>query len=278
MLLNDSVLDLSKPIVMGILNVTPDSFHDGGKYISNKAIAERALQIKNEGAAIIDIGAYSSRPGAIDISVDEELKRLLPAIDIIKKNIPYFSISVDTFRSKVVKTLVQNYGDIIVNDISAGELDTEMPNVVGDLQLPYICMHMRGTPQTMQQNTEYQDLVSEVLEYFAVKIKAFRKAGIQDIICDPGFGFSKTVDQNFELLTKLDTLQLLEVPILAGLSRKSMIWKTLEIQPSQALNGTTALNMVALQKGANMLRVHDVKEAVETIVLFEKLNSINSEI
>jgi dihydropteroate synthase len=271
MLLNGSVIDLSKPLVMGILNVTPDSFHDGGRYVSNETIAERALQICNEGAAIIDIGAYSSRPGAIDISVDEELERLLPAIEIIKKNLPNFPISVDTFRSKVVKSVVQNFGSVIVNDISAGELDTEMPNVVGDLQLPYICMHMRGTPQTMQQNTEYQDLVSDILQYFAVKIKAFRKAGINDIICDPGFGFSKTVDQNFELLAKLDTLQLLEVPVLAGLSRKSMIWKTLEIQPSQALNGTTALNMVALQKGASILRVHDVKEAVETVSLYSKL-------
>jgi len=272
MILNASVIDLSKPIVMGILNVTPDSFHDGGKYISKETILERALQIKNEGATIIDIGAYSSRPGAIDISVEEELERLLPAIEIIKKNIPNYPISVDTFRSKVVKTLVSNFGDLIVNDISAGELDNEMPNIVGELQLPYICMHMRGTPQTMQNFTEYQDLVSDVLQYFAVKVKAFRKAGIKDIICDPGFGFSKTIDQNFELLCKLDTLKLLEVPILAGLSRKSMIWKTLEIKPSEALNGTTALNMVALQKGAKILRVHDVKEAVETIALFEKLN------
>jgi len=271
MFLNDLNIELSKPLVMGILNVTPDSFHDGGRYLSKERIAERAKQICNEGASFIDIGAYSTRPGAEDISVEEELNRILPAIEIVRQTLDDFPISIDTFRSKVVKTIVQNFGNVIVNDISAGELDVDMPHLVGELKLPYICMHLRGTPQTMQQNTIYQDLVNEILEYFVEKIKAFRKIGIVDLVSDPGFGFSKTVDQNFELLNKLEYLKLLGVPMLVGLSRKSMIWKTLKIEPSQALNGTTALNMIALQKGASILRVHDVKEAVETITLYNKL-------
>ena len=271
MFLNGLNIELSKPLVMGILNVTPDSFHDGGRYLSKEKIAERAKQICNEGASIIDIGAYSTRPGAEDISVEEELNRILPAIEIVRQTLDDFPISIDTFRSKVVNAIVQNLGNVIVNDISAGELDVDMPYLVGELKLPYICMHMRGTPQIMQQNTIYHDLVNEILEYFVEKIKAFRKIGIVDLITDPGFGFSKTVEQNFELLNKLEYLKLLEVPMLVGLSRKSMIWKTLKIEPSQALNGTTALNMIALQKGASILRVHDVKEAVETITLYNKL-------
>jgi dihydropteroate synthase len=271
MLLNGSLLDTSKPLVMGILNVTPDSFHDGGRYSSKESIAQRAKQIKDEGASIIDVGAYSTRPGAEDITEEEELNRLLPALEIVQKTVPGFPISIDTFRSNVVKSVFNNCGGIIVNDISGGELDFDMPLLVGELKLPYICMHMRGTPQTMQQYCNYNHLINDIIDYFSFKIRAFRQAGIHDIICDPGFGFSKTVDQNFELLGKLEYLKLLEVPIMVGVSRKSMIWKTLQIEPSQALNGTTALNMIALQKGATMLRVHDVKEAVEAVILFAKV-------
>ena len=271
MVLNGSVIDLSKPLVMGILNVTPDSFFDGGAYQSTDEIKNRALQIKQEGATIIDIGAYSSRPGAIDITVKEELKRLLPAIEAVKTVLPDFPLSIDSFRSKVVTTVVHEFGAVIVNDISAGEIDAEMITTVGSHHLPYICMHMRGTPQTMQQNCSYSNMLTEIIDYFAFKLRQFHLAGIHDVIIDPGFGFSKTLDQNFELLNKLEYLKLLDVPLMVGLSRKSMIWKTLDIEPSQAQNGTTALNMVALQKGATILRVHDVKEAVETIQLFLKL-------
>ena len=271
MLINGSLIDLSKPVVMGILNVTPDSFFDGGQYSTTEQITQRALQIKNEGAAIIDIGAYSSRPGASDISVKEEIERLLPALEVVRKVLPDFPISIDTFRSKVVEAVFNHFGGIIVNDISGGELDKEMPHVVGHHKLPYICMHMRGTPQTMQNDTHYENVINEIIDYFSFKIRAFHKAGINDVIIDPGFGFSKTIAQNFELLSKLEYFRLLDVPVLAGLSRKSMIWKTLGIEPSQALNGTTALNMLALQKGAKILRVHDVCEAMQTIRLWNEL-------
>ena len=273
MLLNGSLIDLSKPIVMGILNVTPDSFFDGRQYSTSEQIAQRALHIKNEGAAIIDIGAYSSRPGAQDISAKEEIDRLLPALETVRNVLPDFSISIDTFRSKVVETVFKHFGGIIVNDISGGELDKEMPHVVGHHKLPYICMHMRGTPQTMQNDTHYENLMNEIIDYFSFKLRLFHQAGINDVIIDPGFGFSKTTAHNFELLSKLEYLRLLDVPVLAGLSRKSMIWKTLEIEPSEALNGTTALNMVALQKGAKILRVHDVREAMQTIRLFRELSA-----
>lgn len=271
MLLNGSLIDLSKPIVMGILNITPDSFFDGGKYNSQELISKRALQIKTEGASIIDIGAYSSRPGAQDVSLNDEIERLLPALETVRSVLPDFSISVDTFRSKVVEAVVRNFGGIIVNDISGGELDKEMPHLVGHYKLPYICMHMRGTPQTMQNDTHYENVINEIIDYFSFKIRTFHQAGINDVVIDPGFGFSKTIEQNFELLSKLEYLRFLDAPVLAGLSRKSMIWKTLGIEPSQALNGTTALNMVALQKGAKILRVHDVCEAIQTIRLFNEL-------
>jgi len=271
MLLNGSLIDLSKPVVMGILNVTPDSFFDGGQYSTSEQITQRALQIKNEGAAIIDIGAYSSRPGARDISAKEEIERLIPALETVRNVLPDFPISIDTFRSKVVEAVFKHLGGIIVNDISGGELDKEMIHVVGHHKLPYICMHMRGTPQTMQNDTHYENLINEIIDYFSFKIRTFHQAGINDVIIDPGFGFSKTIAQNFELLHKLEYLRFLDTPVLVGLSRKSMIWKTLGIEPSEALNGTTALNMVALQKAAKILRVHDVCEAVQTIRLFNEL-------
>ena len=270
MLLNGSLIDMSKPLVMGILNVTPDSFHDGGHYQTIDSIVSRAKQMVLEGASIIDVGAYSTRPGADEVSVDEELKRLLPALEAIKKVIPFFPISIDSFRSQVLQSVLSHFGPVIVNDISGGELDNAILHVVADNHLPYICMHMRGTPQTMQDNCEYKHLINDIIDYFSFKIRAFRQAGITDIICDPGFGFSKSIDQNFELLSKLEYLKLLDVPIMVGVSRKSMIWKTLQIEPSQALNGTTALHMIALQKGATILRVHDVKEAVEAITLYQK--------
>jgi dihydropteroate synthase len=271
MLLNGSLIDMSKPMVMGILNVTPDSFHDGGNYQMLDSIASRAKQMVFEGASIIDVGAYSTRPGAEIVTVDEELQRLLPALEVLKTVLPNFPISIDSFRSKVLQSVLSHFGPVIVNDISGGELDPDLLHLVADNRLPYICMHMRGTPQTMQEHCEYKHLINDIIDYFSFKIRAFRQVGITDIICDPGFGFSKTIDQNFELLAKLEYLKLLDVPIMVGVSRKSMIWKTLQIEPSQALNGTTALHIIALQKGATILRVHDVKEAVEAITLFEKV-------
>ena len=274
MVLDGKIIDISKPVVMGILNLTPDSFFDGGKLCSKDDIRLKIVSMADEGASIIDVGGYSSGAGADDICDEEEIDRIMPAIEIIRNVLPEMPVSVDTFRSSVVKAVVSHFGGIIVNDISGGEIDEKMIETVAMLKLPYICMHMRGTPQTMQQFTRYEDIVNEIIEKFSFKIRRFRTAGIHDIICDPGFGFSKTIEQNFELLNKLEYFKLLDVPILAGLSRKSMIWKTLDITPQEALNGTTALNMIALEKGATILRVHDIAPAIETIRLFHKLHNL----
>lgn len=264
------LIDLSEPKVMGIINITPDSFFSGSRKNSEKEILTTAETMLNDGATFLDLGAYSSRPGADDISEDEELHRLLPAIELILKEFPEGIISADTFRSNVAKKAIDS-GAAIINDISAGHLDSNMLSVIAELQVPYIMMHMKGTPQTMKELNQYEDLTSEVLFYFSERIAAARKLGINDLIIDPGFGFAKNIQQNFELLKKLELLKNIELPILVGLSRKSTIWKTLNIKPEAALNGTSILNTISLTKGANILRVHDVKEAMECIKLISEL-------
>ena len=257
---------------MGILNVTPDSFYDGGIYRDKKAILSKVEKMISEGATFIDIGGYSSRPNANHISEDEELKRVLPAIEIVLKEFPEALISVDTFRSKVAKQGIE-VGASMVNDISAGNLDENMLATIASLKVPYIMMHMKGNPQTMLQQTKYQNLLKEVMFYFSEKIEKASRLGIVDLVIDPGFGFSKTIHQNYALLNSLDHFNILELPILVGVSRKSMIHKPLNISADEALNGTTILNTIALQKGASILRVHDVKEAMECIKLTQQLKS-----
>lgn len=265
------LIDLSSPKVMGILNCTPDSFYDGGKYKSENDVLNQVEKMLEDGATFIDIGAYSSKPNAVFVSEKEEENRLLPIIDLVLKNFPQTIISVDTFRSEIAKKAVEN-GVAIVNDISAGTLDSQMMSVVAKLQVPYIMMHMKGTPQTMQSLAQYENIVKEMMFYFSEKVSEARSFGINDIIVDPGFGFAKTLEQNFEIMQKLELFQMLDLPILVGISRKSMIYKTLDTTSEHSLNGTTFLNAIALQKGAKILRVHDVKEAVECVKLFHKLN------
>lgn len=265
------IMDLSVPKVMGILNLTPDSFFDGGRHNELRAAMERTEQMLEEGADIIDIGAYSSRPNAEDISQDKEVDRLLPVLKEIRKAFPDAVLSIDTFRAEVARVAVSE-GVHVINDISAGQLDPEMYKTVAALKVPYILMHMKGTPQTMQQHAHYDNLLNEVLDYFIKKVRELTDLGLVDIILDPGFGFSKTVAHNYELLNQLESLKMLGLPILAGVSRKTMIWKTLGITPDEALNGTTVLNTVALMKGARILRVHDVKAAAEAVKLVSQLN------
>lgn len=257
---------------MGILNVTPDSFYDGGQYTHKSSLLRHVEKMIAEGATIIDVGGYSSRPGARDIPADEELKRVVDAIRAVKKYFTAAVISVDTFRSTVVESAIGE-GAEIINDISGGELDNKMFSVVAAMKTPYICMHMKGTPQTMNSLTSYDNMLHEIVDYFHKKVAVLKQLGVKDIILDPGFGFAKTAAQSFQLLNNLEHLKILEKPLLAGLSRKSMIWKTLQVTPELALNGTTALNMVALMKGASILRVHDVREAVECITLFKSIHS-----
>ena len=265
-----TLIDLSTPKVMGIINVTPDSFYDGGVTTSEMLVLEQASRMLQDGATFLDVGGYSSRPDATDISEQEEIDRVVPAINAIVKKFPKVNISIDTFRSKVAKEAIAA-GACMVNDISAGKLDSSMLNVVATAQVPYIMMHMRGTPQTMKSFSAYENITKEVLFYFSERLAKARSFNINDLIVDPGFGFAKTSEQNFELLQHLELFDTLGVPLLAGVSRKSMIYKTLDISAKEALNGTTALHMVALQKGASILRVHDVKEAVECVQLFEQL-------
>lgn len=265
-----TLIDLSTPKVMGILNMTPDSFYDGGVLQNEKDILGQAEKMLNEGATFLDIGGYSSRPNAKDISATEEISRVIPAVEIVLKNFPEALISIDTFRSEVAKKAIES-GAVIINDIAAGMLDEAMLPTVAELQVPYVMMHMRGTPKTMHSLTEYEHVTLEVLRYFAERMATARALGINDLIADPGFGFAKTREQNFELLNQLKLFKNLEIPLLIGLSRKSMIYKTLGIKPQEALNGTTALNSIALLKGAHILRVHDVKEALECVELVGKL-------
>ncbi|WP_282054433.1 dihydropteroate synthase [Maribacter luteus] len=268
---NGKLIDLSTPKIMGILNLTPDSFYDGGKYRNEKEILGQVEKMLNEGATFIDIGAYSSRPGADAVPLEEELSRIVPIIQKVTKTFPDIIVSVDTFRSEVAKNCLGE-GAAIINDISAGQLDGKMFQTVAEHGAPYIMMHMKGTPQNMQQHTDYVNLVKEMLSYFSERIAKAREFHINDIIIDPGFGFSKTLEQNYDLLKKMDLLRILELPLLVGLSRKSMIYKVLANTPQEALNGTTALHMVALQKGVQILRVHDVAAAVECVKLNEQLN------
>lgn len=265
------LIDVTTPKVMGILNLTPDSFYDGGKYKNESEIVSQVETMFKNGATFIDIGAYSSRPNATHISEAEELQRLLPIIELLVKGFPEIIISIDTFRSEVAKQGIQA-GAALINDISAGKLDKDMLQTVANLQVPYIMMHMKGTPQNMKEHANYKHIMKELLFYFSERINEAKKLGIKDIIIDPGFGFAKNTAQNFEVLKHLELLKTLKFPILAGVSRKSMIYKTLENTAQEALNGTTVLNTIALQKGATILRVHDVKEATETIKLTDQLN------
>ena len=255
------LIDLSIPKVMGILNVTPNSFFDGGKYKNEDDIISQVGKMLSEGASFIDIGAYSSKPSAEFVSEQEEIDRIVPAIELILKHFPQALLSIDTFRAEVAKASIES-GAAIINDIAAGELDNKMLDVIAKYNVPYIMMHMRGNPQTMQSLTQYDDIVKEMLFYFSEKVQKARSLGINDLILDPGYGFSKTTEQNFEVLQKSEIFQHLNVPILVGLSRKSMIYKTLETTAQEALNGTTVLNTLALTKGIHILRVHDEKEAI----------------
>lgn len=261
------LFDLSQPQVMGILNVTPDSFYSGSRMQTDAQIAARAEQIVEEGGTMIDLGAYSSRSGAADVSPEEELSRLSGALGIVRGLFPDVVVSVDTFRAEVARRCVEDYGADIINDISGGTLDEDMFPTVASLNVPYILMHMRGTPQTMQQQTDYKDVTAEVLRYFGEKVDRLHAMGVSDIILDPGYGFAKTLEQNYQLLSRQRVFEVLDLPVLVGVSRKSMIYKVLGCTPEEALNGTSVLHALALQQGTHILRVHDVKEAVETIKL-----------
>lgn len=265
------LLDLSQPKVMGILNLTPDSFYADSRKQTEKDIICRVHQILEEGGTFIDMGAYSSRPDAEDVSPEEEMRRLRQGLEIVQRECPEALVSVDTFRADVARMCVEEYGAALVNDISAGDLDANMFSTIAQLKVPYILMHMQGNPQTMQLNPHYDNPVKEVIRYFAEKIEKLRTLGVKDLILDPGFGFGKTLKHNYEILDKLEELQLFQLPVLVGVSRKSMIYKLLNETPEEALNGTTAVHAIALMKGAKILRVHDVKAAVETVRIFNAL-------
>ena len=265
------LIDLSVPKVMGIINITPDSFYRGSRVTGEKEIISTAVRMTEEGADILDIGGYSSRPSAEDITAEEEGSRVLNAIRLIRKELPGAIVSVDTFRAEIAKTAVNEYGADIINDISGGDADEKMFGLVTQLNIPYIMMHMKGNPRTMQENPEYDDVVADILKWFGSRIVKLQNAGVKDIIIDPGFGFGKTIKHNFEMLRRLGDFAIAGLPLLSGISRKSMIWKSLSITPSEALNGTSVLHAVALLNGADILRVHDVKEAVQAVKLIEML-------
>jgi len=265
------LLDLNIPKVMGIINVTPDSFYSKSRFNSNSEIAAAAEQMIKDGVDIIDIGGSSSRPGAKETPADDEEKRVLSAVKLIRKEFPDVIISVDTYRSAIAEKAVVEYGAHIVNDISGGDADAEMFKIISKIKVPYILMHTRGCPKIMQNNPVYNDVVSDILKYFSNRIFKLRSAGVNDIIIDPGFGFGKSIEHNFELLQKLEDFAIAGLPLLVGLSRKSLIWKTLNIKPEEALAGTIALNTLALMKGADIIRVHDVKEAIQTVKLVCKI-------
>ena len=267
-----NLIDLTAPKVMGILNLTPDSFYDGGKYRVKDPILHQTEKMLSEGATFIDLGGYSSRPGATHISEKEELSRLLPVVELLTATFPGILISIDTFRSKVAGSCL-DAGAAMINDISAGMLDKEMIPTVARYQVPYIMMHMKGDPRTMQEQTQYKDLIGEILYYFSQRLAICREMGINDVIADPGIGFAKTIKQNYEILKNLELFQTLELPLLLGVSRKSLIYKTLNTDAQHALNGTTALHAFALNKGVQILRVHDVREAVECIILARELKA-----
>jgi dihydropteroate synthase len=265
------LIDLEIPKVMGILNITPDSFFGASRYNTDEEIIAAAGRMLDDGAAILDVGGYSSRPGAADISAEDERRRVIRAIKLIRGTFPDSVISVDTFRSEIALEAVLEAGALMINDISGGDADSRMFSAVERLNVPYTMMHMKGNPATMQNNAVYDDIVADILKYFAERIFRLRRAGVKDIIIDPGFGFAKTIAHNYELLRRLDDLQISGLPLMVGISRKSMIWKTLGITADEALNGTTAMHAIALSKGADILRVHDVREAVQTVKLVAKL-------
>lgn len=269
---NGKLLDLSTPCVMGILNATPDSFYAGSRMQTEAQIARRVEQMAQEGAGIMDVGAYSSRPGAADVSVKEEMERLRTALGVVRRLQPDAIVSVDTFRADVARMCVEEYGAAIINDISGGELDKDMFATVARLQVPYVLMHMQGTPQDMQQRPHYDSLLEDVFLYFARKVQQLRDLGVKDIILDPGFGFGKTLEHNYELLAHLEDFRIFELPLLAGVSRKSMIYRLLDATPAEALNGTTVVHSICLLKGADILRVHDVRQAVEAVKIIMKMN------
>lgn len=262
------ILDLSSPIVMGILNVTPDSFYDGGRYKDLSATLNHAEKMLTEGATIIDIGGMSSRPGAKEVPVNEELNRSIPVVKAVRKEFPQAYISIDTVWAEVARQAIDAGADM-VNDISGGSMDNKLIPTTGQLGVPYILMHIQGKPQTMQNNPQYDNVVTDILDFFIQKTNELRQHGIHDIIIDPGFGFGKTVEHNYTILRKMSDFQILNLPVLVGISRKSMIYKVLDITPAEALNGTTALHVIALQNGTKILRVHDVREAVEVIKLYD---------
>lgn len=265
------LVELRRPTVMGIVNITPDSFYSGSRTEQADEIARRVDSLLDNGADWIDVGGYSSRPGGADISADKEYSRLERALEVIRRDHPDTIISVDTFRADVARKCVENWGVEIINDISGGKLDTEMWDTVDDLRCVYVLMHMRGTPSTMQELTDYKDVTADVISELAFLLDELRQKGVADVIIDPGFGFAKNTEQNFRILRDLDEFRVLGCPILAGISRKSMIWRTLDSTPEESLNGTTALNMACLMKGASILRVHDAKEASECVRLFEAI-------
>jgi len=267
------LLDLSIPKVMGVINVTPDSFYKGSRKTGEKEIIRNAVNMIEDGADILDIGGYSSRPNAEDIPIEEEKKRVLDPIRLISRELPQAIISIDTFRSEIAREAVISCGAHIINDITAGEADPEMLSLVEELKVPYIMMHMKGNPRTMQENPVYDDVVADILRWVSHRIVRLHAAGVKDIIFDPGFGFGKTIKHNFEMLKRLYDFSVTRLPLLVGVSRKSMIWKTLSISPEEALNGSTVLNTVALLNGADILRVHDVKEAVQVVRLINELRS-----
>lgn len=271
---NGELINLDYPKIMGILNVTPDSFYDGGKYTSKEQIIERLKIIVNQGADIIDIGAYSSRPGAADVSEKEEIERLINVLEIARELYPQFCISVDTFRANVAKFVVENYAVNIINDIYAGLGSENMLETIAKLNVSYIMMHMQGNPSNMQKNPEYKDIVFDIIKFFSERIKKSNLLGINDIIIDPGFGFGKTIEHNYELLNRLEEFSIFDEPLLVGISRKSMIYKYLNLTAEQCLPGTDALNTISLIKGASILRVHDVAETKQVIAIVQKMKSM----
>ena len=270
---NGRLMDLSEPQVMGILNITPDSFYAGSRGVTNRYILDRCQQIMDEGASIIDIGACSTRPGADDVSMEDEMSRLRTGLELVRKHCPDAIISIDTFRADVAKMCVEEYGASIINDISAGQMDEQMFPTIARLGVPYVIMHMKGTPKDMQICPQYDHFLKEIFYFFSEKVQKLRDLGVKDIIIDPGFGFGKTLEHNYQLMNHLEEFKLFELPVLVGVSRKSMIYKLLETTPEEALNGTTVLNAIAIQKGAHILRVHDVKEAVETVKIIGKMKA-----
>ena len=271
--LSGKLLSLERPIVMGIINVTPDSFYSTSRIAGERELRERIDILLREGASIADVGAYSSRPGAEDVSSQEEMRRLAPTLQILRDEYPELPVSVDTFRAEVARWAVQEYGVSMINDISGGALDPEMYTTIAELQVPYVLMHMRGTPQTMGGQTDYRDLVLDILDYFIERVGQLTELGVHDVILDPGFGFSKTLEQNYELLARMSDLQtVLPQPLLVGVSRKSMVYRLLGLTPEEALNGTSILHAFALERGAKILRVHDVAPAVEAIRIYEAMH------